>query len=74
MGLSFGGARGGDSGSERTASGSAWEARVWTCRPQSHHVSPKLRALIDHLAAELGPEPEWDGFEVGARAGGRVPS
>jgi DNA-binding transcriptional LysR family regulator len=36
------------------------EASAWVVYPQSRHASPKLRALIDYLAEELGPEPEWD--------------
>jgi DNA-binding transcriptional LysR family regulator len=36
------------------------EASAWAVYPHSRHASPKLRALIDYLAEELGPEPEWD--------------
>jgi DNA-binding transcriptional LysR family regulator len=28
--------------------------------PESRHLSPKVRAMIDWLLEELGPEPEWD--------------
>ncbi|MBW2500307.1 MAG: LysR family transcriptional regulator [Deltaproteobacteria bacterium] len=28
--------------------------------PESRHLSPKVRAMIDWLVEELGPEPEWD--------------
>jgi DNA-binding transcriptional LysR family regulator len=42
------------------------EASAFALYPQSRHVSPKLRALIDHLVEELGPEPEWDAFETAA--------
>jgi DNA-binding transcriptional LysR family regulator len=44
------------------------EASAFAIYPQSRHSSPKVRALIDHLVEELGPEPEWDGFEVALRA------
>lgn len=38
------------------------EASAFAIHPQSRHPSPKVRALIDHLATTLGPEPEWDAF------------
>ena len=44
------------------------EASLFAIYPQSHHLSPKVRALIDYLAGELGPEPEWDGFDAALRA------
>lgn len=47
------------------------EASAFAVYPQSRHPSPKVRALIDHLAGTLGPDPEWDAFEAGARARGR---
>ncbi|HKK52127.1 MAG TPA: substrate binding domain-containing protein, partial [Myxococcota bacterium] len=28
--------------------------------PASRHLSPKVRAMIDWLVEELGPEPDWD--------------
>jgi DNA-binding transcriptional LysR family regulator len=28
--------------------------------PESRHLSPKVRAMIDWLVDELGPEPDWD--------------
>jgi DNA-binding transcriptional LysR family regulator len=28
--------------------------------PENRHLSPKVRAMIDWLVEELGPEPEWD--------------
>jgi DNA-binding transcriptional LysR family regulator len=43
-------------------------ASAFAIYPQSRHPSPKVRALIDHLAEGLGPEPEWDGFESALRA------
>jgi len=33
---------------------------AFALHPQSRHPTPKVRALIDYLAAELGPRPEWD--------------
>lgn len=38
------------------------EASAFAVYPQSRHASPKVRALIDHLAEALGPEPAWDAF------------
>jgi len=28
--------------------------------PQSRHLSPKVRALVDFLAERFGPRPYWD--------------
>lgn len=28
--------------------------------PHARHLSPKVRAFVDHLAATFGPEPYWD--------------
>ncbi|KIL98133.1 Transcriptional regulator LysR family [Paramagnetospirillum magnetotacticum MS-1] len=28
--------------------------------PHGRHLSPKVRAFVDHLAATFGPEPYWD--------------
>ncbi|OAN52194.1 LysR family transcriptional regulator [Paramagnetospirillum marisnigri] len=28
--------------------------------PHSRHLSPKVRAFVDHLAESFGPEPYWD--------------
>jgi DNA-binding transcriptional LysR family regulator len=33
---------------------------VFAVYPENRHLSPKVRAMIDWLAEELGPEPEWD--------------
>jgi DNA-binding transcriptional LysR family regulator len=44
------------------------EASAFALYPQSRHASPKVRALIDHLAATLGPEPDWDRYEAKRRA------
>lgn len=33
---------------------------VFAVYPENRHLSPKVRALIDWLVEELGPEPEWD--------------
>jgi DNA-binding transcriptional LysR family regulator len=38
------------------------EASAFALYPHSRNPSPKVRALIDFLAAEFGPEPEWDRF------------
>jgi DNA-binding transcriptional LysR family regulator len=46
----------------------ALEASAFALYPQSRHPSPKVRALVDHLAESLGPEPEWDAFEAPPRA------
>lgn len=35
-------------------------ADVFAVYLESRHLSPKVRALIDWLAEELGPEPDWD--------------
>jgi DNA-binding transcriptional LysR family regulator len=48
------------------------EASAFALYPQSRHPSPKVRALIDHLAEALGPEPAWDDFDAAPAArGGR---
>jgi DNA-binding transcriptional LysR family regulator len=49
------------------------EASAFAVYPQSRHPSPKLRALVEYLAAALGPEPEWDAFEAALRARARRP-
>lgn len=41
------------------------EASAFAVYPQNRHVTPKVRALIDYLLAELGPEPEWDTYASG---------
>lgn len=33
---------------------------VFAVYPANRHLSPKVRAVIDWLIEELGPEPEWD--------------
>ena len=33
---------------------------LFTVYPENRHLSPKVRAMIDWLVEELGPEPEWD--------------
>ncbi len=33
---------------------------VFAVYPESRHLSPKVRAMIDWLVAELGSEPDWD--------------
>ncbi len=47
------------------------EASAFAVYPQSRHPSPKVRALIDYLARELGPEPVWDDYEKAIRARAR---
>lgn len=45
------------------------ETNLLAVYPGSRHVSSKVRAMIDWLAEELGPEPEWDeGLPVAGRA------
>ena len=39
------------------------EASAFAIYPQSRHASPKVRALIDYFAEELGPEPAWDAYD-----------
>jgi DNA-binding transcriptional LysR family regulator len=36
------------------------ETSVYAVYPESRHISPKVRALIDWLVEELGHEPDWD--------------
>jgi len=44
------------------------ETNLLAVYPASRHVSPKVRAMIDWLVEELGPEPEWDeGLPVAGR-------
>ena len=33
---------------------------VYAVYPASRHLSPKVRAMIDWLVEDLGPEPDWD--------------
>ncbi len=33
---------------------------LYAVYPESRHLSPKVRALIDWLLEELSPEPDWD--------------
>jgi DNA-binding transcriptional LysR family regulator len=33
---------------------------LYAVYPENRHLSPKVRAMIDWLVEELGPEPEWD--------------
>jgi DNA-binding transcriptional LysR family regulator len=47
------------------------ETNLLALYPESRHVSPKVRAMIDWLVEELGPEPEWDaGLPVMGREAG----
>ena len=36
------------------------EGGLWAVYPASRHLSPKVRAFIDHFAQVFGPEPPWD--------------
>jgi len=36
------------------------EASAFAVQPQNRNPSPKVRALVAHLAEVLGPEPPWD--------------
>ncbi|HYH17305.1 MAG TPA: LysR family transcriptional regulator [Azospirillum sp.] len=36
------------------------ESAVYAVYPQNRHLSPKVRAFVDFLAARFGPEPYWD--------------
>ncbi|MDX2090767.1 MAG: hypothetical protein SFX73_23110, partial [Kofleriaceae bacterium] len=49
-------------------------ASAFAVYPQSRHPSPKVRALIDHLAESLGAEPAWDAFASAKSRKGRVAS
>ena len=33
---------------------------LYAVYPESRHLSPKVRALIDWLLDEVSPEPDWD--------------
>ncbi|HKA14257.1 MAG TPA: LysR family transcriptional regulator, partial [Myxococcota bacterium] len=48
----------------------ALEASAFAVHPQTRHPSRKVRALIDYLAASLGPQPEWDHFKGALRGAG----
>jgi DNA-binding transcriptional LysR family regulator len=44
------------------------ETNLLAVYPASRHVPPKVRAMIDWLVEELGPEPEWDqGLPIAGR-------
>jgi DNA-binding transcriptional LysR family regulator len=36
------------------------ESALFAVYPESRHLSPKVRALIDWLAEEFGPDPDWE--------------
>ena len=41
---------------------------LYAVYPESRHISPKVRAILDWLVEELGPEPDWDaGLPVAGR-------
>lgn len=33
---------------------------IYAVYPHSRHLSPKVRAFVDFLAARFGPAPYWD--------------
>ncbi len=45
----------------------ALEVSAFAIHPHSRHPAPKVRALIDFLAASLGPRPEWDQYKSSPR-------
>ena len=36
------------------------ETGLYAVYPESRHLSPKVRAMLDWLVEELGPEPDWE--------------
>jgi DNA-binding transcriptional LysR family regulator len=36
------------------------QTNCYAVYPESRHISPKVRAMLDWLVEELGPEPDWD--------------
>ncbi len=36
------------------------ESSLFAVYPESRHLSPKVRALIDWMAEEFGPDPDWE--------------
>jgi DNA-binding transcriptional LysR family regulator len=36
------------------------ETGLFAVYPDSRHISPKVRAMLDWLVEELGPEPDWE--------------
>jgi DNA-binding transcriptional LysR family regulator len=36
------------------------QSSAYALYPESRHISPKVRAMLDWLVEELGPEPDWD--------------
>ncbi len=36
------------------------ESGLYAVYPESRHLSPKVRAMLDWLVEELGPEPDWE--------------
>jgi DNA-binding transcriptional LysR family regulator len=37
-----------------------FESGLFAVYPESRHLSPKVRAMLDWLVEELGPEPDWE--------------
>ncbi len=52
------------------------EAGAWAVYPANRHLSPKVRAFIDHFAEVFGPRPLWDEVfeDLLERPGLRVPA
>lgn len=36
------------------------QTSLYAVYPESRHLSPKVRAMLDWLVEEIGPEPDWD--------------
>jgi DNA-binding transcriptional LysR family regulator len=36
------------------------EVSIYLVYPQRRHLSPKVRAFVDFMAARISPEPHWD--------------
>jgi DNA-binding transcriptional LysR family regulator len=47
------------------------QSSAYAVYPESRHISPKVRAMLDWLVEELGPEPDWD---TGLPVAGRDPA
>jgi DNA-binding transcriptional LysR family regulator len=38
---------------------SGWSAAVWAVYPHRRHLSPKVRAFVEHISQRLAPHPPW---------------
>lgn len=47
------------------------QTSLYAVYPESRHISPKVRAMLDWLVEEIGPEPDWD---AGLPVAGREPA